>query len=429
MKVTFFKSLLLVSSTSVALMASGSANLLPKGGEFEKADSKTGWTLDVQSDATGTFIIDSTTGTAHGGKGFIHIEVTKVSSDPVANNWHVQLKDPTYTVKKGYNYHFSMWARSDSTRKAQISVYGKSDYITSSGVDLTTTWAQYDLIVKSEVDGAQGINFALVCGYSVGKYDIDDVVITEEAPSNNIYSNGSFELGSTGWALYASDTSGAATMTIKSDGAKSGSKYCRVAVTKKPTSNWMVQLSDGSWISEKNAEYTFSFWAKTDVVDGSVDLAINAGSSRNYGYVAGKNCPLTSEWTQNSYTFLVDADSIVGKDSMSFNLYCGNAVGNYDIDSVELTMIPGTATKPMMVSRTTPAQFEINILPTLLQCGEFSGKQINNISIFDMQGKLYYSRNIAKNENSFNIPRPVSGSWIIKANGNNSNMSRTIVLP
>jgi hypothetical protein len=244
--------------TQTDTTSSKSANLLQKGGDFEKADSKTGWTLDVQSDAAGTFSLDSTTGTAHGGKTFLHIEVTKVSPDPVANNWHVQLKDPTYTVKKGYTYVMSMWARADAEHKAQISVYGKDGtYIISSQIDLTTKWTQYFMFVKSDVDGAAGVNFVFVCGYAIGKYDIDDVVITEEAPGENIYSNGNFEMGSTGWNLDVLDSSGAAFMTINTDNAQNGSKYCRVNVTKKPTYNWDIMMSDESWVSEMNYKYQF----------------------------------------------------------------------------------------------------------------------------------------------------------------------------
>jgi hypothetical protein len=151
-----------------------------------------------------------------------------------------------------------MWARADAEHKAQISVYGKDGtYIISSQIDLTTKWTQYFMFVKSDVDGAAGVNFVFVCGYAIGKYDIDDVVITEEAPGENIYSNGNFEMGSTGWNLDVLDSSGAAFMTINTDNAQNGSKYCRVNVTKKPTYNWDIMMSDESWVSEMNYKYQF----------------------------------------------------------------------------------------------------------------------------------------------------------------------------
>ncbi len=96
-----------------------------------------------------------------------------------------------------------MWARGDASHKVQFSIYGKTGtYITSGApFNITTEWAQYHMVHKSDVEGADAINFAVIFGFETGTYDIDNVVITEEASDENLYANGGFELGDADWTL------------------------------------------------------------------------------------------------------------------------------------------------------------------------------------------------------------------------------------
>lgn len=431
MKGTYLKAALAVTGLSMMLVAGEKPNLLTNG-DFE-GGKVTGWSLEVnESDgAAATRELDSTSGTAHGGKIFHRIKVTAVSSAPEEKNWHVQLKDPTYTAKKGYSYHFSMWARCDADNKAQISVYGKDNsYKTSSALNLTTEWKQYHMVYVADADGPQAVNFAFVVGYAVGVYDIDDVVITEAEPTGNIYSNGDFEMDGAGWGFYVQGDSGKAEMTIESEGAQSGSKFCRINVTNKAEEDWQVQLSDGSWTSQMGAEYTFTFWAKSDV-ETSIQVAINAGASRNYGYVTSSSYTLGTEWEEYTFYYMVEegADSLVGKDSLNFNFYCGAAVAKIDIDNIILQAAVPVKKTLTQLNKATP-RFEVNILPSHLQCGLPSGALINKISIHDLQGKVFYSKYIRDiTTGNYNVPRPSSGSWIVNVDADRANMSRTIVIP
>ena len=420
--------MLIVSFTVGGFTAS--ENLLTDGGFETGAVALSSWALNVSGDtAAATRMIDSTSGTAHGGKAFQRITVTAVSSQ----NWHVQLKDPTWEAKTGNIYHFSMWARSDSARTSQISVYGGADskdtYRTSSTASLTTEWKQYHQMFKADTDGKGQINFAFVCGFSVGTYDIDDVVITEAVDTlGTLYLNGDFEAEGATWGLYVNpdDPNAAATMTFPSEGAKSGSKFCRVTVTGAPESQGDVQLDDGSWTSDSGAAYTFTFWGKADAVDKKVDIAVQAGSSHDYAYLGGTTVTLTTEWTEHSYTYTVD--SIYGDDEVSFKIYCGAATGIYDFDAITLSkeIIPDGTVIPL---HQHAAQMpSIRIYPQYLHC---TGAAIRKITICDLRGRVFHAlrMNPSSATQQFRLPRPSRGTWIITVATEATSSSRRIMIP
>lgn len=421
-------SFLLVSAATM-LMAAESDNLLTNGG-FET--SGTGWTLDVSDSAAATRIVDTISGTAKEGKGFQRITVTKATSE----NWHVQLKDPLWTAKKNYKYHFSMWARSDSARSAQISVYGgpkgKDSYRTSTSISLTSEWQQFHQMFTADTAGSGIINFAIVCGFSTGVYDIDGVVITEsESNDGNMYANGDFEANGAGWNLYIEpnkEPQGAATISYPIDSAQSGSKFCRVNVTGLPGESWEIQLQDGSWTCELGAEYVFTFYAKSNAESPSVQVAAQSGSSRGYKYMDGLSFSITNEWAQYIYTYI--ASDIAGPDSLSFNIYLGYTLGTYDIDNVSLTKTPTSTRKSHFTTNKAAQNFTIIPYSKQLQFSFNANSSINRIDILDMQGRLFYSKlsdgNLGR---SFNLPRPPSGTYIVKVNADKTEQRQKIVLP
>jgi hypothetical protein len=427
--------LFLVSAVSV-LMAAESENLLSNG-SFEPGSwgaATYGWAKGVEvnsTDAAATWNIDSVSATAKDGKSFLRINVTNVTDQ----NWHVQLKDPSWKAKPNFIYHFSMWARADSARSATISVYGSQDYLTGSNIELTTEWKQYHQKIISDVDGMNMINFAFVVGSSIGVYDLDGVVITEEEnTAGNLYSNGDFEVDGAGWTLYT-DTSkgdsstGLAAITYPAEGAKSGTKFARVTVTGLPTENWEIQLQDGSWTTELDAEYTYTFWAKADHDDAMIHIAAQAGSSRKYEYISGRDFTLSQTWEEQSYTFT--ALGIGGKDSVSFNIYCGSALGKYDFDNISLSKVSSTATRSALgTSKKVSQQFAVRVLPGQLQCTLNDDALVNKIQIHDLQGRLFYSQSMDRIlGKSYNLPRPPSGTYIIRVNSNRTVENQMIVLP
>ncbi|MCX7727292.1 MAG: carbohydrate binding domain-containing protein [Chitinispirillaceae bacterium] len=397
------------------LSAQSTTNILGDKGKFEGTLTGKGWALETNGEAKAEpLALDSTPGVAKEGKSCGKIVVTKVTSE----NWHVQLKDPTWPAKKGYKYTFTMWAKADSIRTAQISVYGSEEsqytYRTSTRITLTTEWQQFSQVFISDVEGNGKLNFAFVCGFEVGTYYIDDVAIEEGIPDNNLYANGGFEAGGAQWNLYVN--SGKATMSILSEGAHSGSKFCRIEVTEKPEENWQIQLQDGSWKAKIGCIYTFSFWAKSDS-ERTIHVAAQSGGSRNYKYMMGEDKFLTTEWEEYSFTYY--NDSLEGNDSLNFFIYCGASAGKYDFDDISLTISScDTPTQIIYLKEKTLSfnnQMNIRIIDNKLLC-KFNNNQLPElIKIYDVKGKVFGSYNVLSN--TITLKRPPAGMWIVNAKG------------
>ncbi|MBN1306645.1 MAG: carbohydrate binding domain-containing protein [Chitinispirillaceae bacterium] len=429
MKGMSMKCLLLLAGMAYYLMAAEPANLLTNGGfETNPNGAAYGWLFQTQTNDSvqAERVIDSTSGTAKEGTNFCRITVTGVSSQ----NWHVQMKDPTWAADSGHKYQFSMWARADSARTAQISVYGgpssNDTYRTSSQqFSLTTEWQQFYMVFISDAKGAGKINFAFVCGFHTGVYDIDDVVILDKGLTNNMYPNGDFEVGGAGWSLYVNNDEGstaAATMSFPSEGAREGSTFCRIQVTAVTEGNdWHVQLQDGSWTSKENTSYTISLLAKADNAL-TINIAAQAGKSRDYEYLGGSSVTLTQEW--QPFTFTYSNDSVgPGPDSLNFFIYCGAAVGTYDFDSIVLlgTEGAGVVESPNGFSTTAQRQFSLQLRPEQIRChtNEVIAAPFT-VDIYTVQGRLFSSQSVTAAGRSFDLPRPPSGTWVVKVDANRS---------
>jgi hypothetical protein len=192
----------------------------------------------------------------------------------------------------------------------------------------------------------------------------------------------------------------------------------------------MIQLSDGSWTAELDAEYTFSFWAKSSVEGAGVHVAINAGSARNYAYIAGTTYTLGTEWTEYTYLFTVSSDSLAGKDAVNFNIYCGTAIASFDFDDIKLVKTPVSVKRPFAASNSTASPMHIAVTSDRLQCSMPGAENIGSIAVYNLQGKVFYQRasNGAANS-SFSLPRPPGGSWIISMRTGRSTMRRMVVVP
>ena len=434
MKTTPVYIALVVGLTATLLPAQ--ENLLSNGG-FE--DGRTGWTLSVNSNgddsgrvAAASYEIDSTSGDAKEGSKYYRLTVTSVSSE----NWHVQLKDPTWVAQVGYVYHFSFWARSDSARPSQISVYGsatnRDEYRTSSSISLTTEWKQYHQIFKADAEGPGQHNFAIVCGFQPGVYEFDGAAVTEEPPSDNIYSNGSFEADAAGWTLFKATGTGATaagTMTIVNDAteAQDGSKFCRIAVTNVSRDssdkviNWHIQLQDGSWTVDSGFVYTFSFYGKADK-SFSVHVCAQGGAASNYAYYKGTDVVLSQDWEQYDFSYTAASS---GKDSLSFNIYLGTDTGTVDLDNITLTGTDPTkvTSLPLTGSVVTTQSLRMQAFPRYLRIitPEIVGTP-SRITIHDLQGRLFIAQSLTPGGRVFDLPRPPEGTWIVRLNENRGRM-------
>ena len=406
--------LLIFFITGILFNSTGQAVNLINNGGFE--NSGIGWKLEINEAANATQSFD-TVGAKEGTK-FLRINVKTITTD----NWHIQLKDPDWTAKTDYLYHFSMWAKADSIRKVGINVYGdttsKYKYRTSSTIYLTTEWKQYHQMFIADADGAGQINFAIICGNETGIYDIDGVVITETlAPPGILYLNSGFEAEGAGWALNIHSTTAVATMSFPETGAKSGKKFARINVTSIPEDPWRVQLSDGSWTAKADNIYNLQFWAKAD--SGQViDVAVQGGKASNFQYYEGMKYYLTGEWKQYTYNYF---SSVGGKDSLNFNFYLGGAVGVYDFDDIQLyESDPDVFVIPGRRAFHKRQVYKVHIHPKKLRC--VSNTPFNNpivYTIHNIAGQRLSAQSIISKGQSFDIPRPTRGIWIISI-GNNT---------
>ncbi len=422
--------MLLLAGFLGSLMAAAPTNIFTNGSYESNPDGTGGvygWSLSLNGgdSVAATRVVDSTSGTAKAGTNFLKVNVTKVSTQ----NWHVQLMDPTWMAKIGYVYHFSIWTRADSPRNATISVYGDAasqyTYRTSTQIALTTEWQQFHQIFTSDAEGAGRINFALVLGGAIGTYDFDDAVLTETPAKNDIYQNGSFEADGAGWNLWikTDSSTAAATMTFPTAaGAKSGDKFCRIAVTSAAANDYEVQLQDGTWACQINYLYTFKLWAKADSIR-TIKIAAQAGSARSYGYLDGISLTLSTDWQEFSFPYT--SFDLAGSDSLSFVIYCGSAVGVYDLDSISLSGVPDTT----MVHNTrgsltkSARQFAVQLAPEHLRCTMGAAMIVPfKVAVYSVQGRLLSTHSITAAGRSFDLPRPPSGTWIVSVNSDQRNV-------
>lgn len=431
-RITKFLFLLIITAT---VLLAQSDNLLTNG-NFETS-SQTGWTLSLYNEnsetdtAKATKEIDTLSGTAKEGKGFMRITVSKVTSE----NWHVQLLDPSWKAKSGYTYYYSAWVRADAPHQVQISVYGDAQsvytYRTSSNpITVDTQWQELTIMFTADKDGAGAHNFALVLGFETGVYDVDNVVIREEAPPADgaLYLNGDFEKGGSGWNLQIQGDA-AATVSYPEEGAKSGDKFCRIEVTALPEKPYELQLQDESWTCEQDRDYVFEFYAKADNDTSKIQVAAQTGETREWETLKSKDINLTTEWEK--YTLTFSTGSIEGKDSVNINITCGNNLGTYDFDSMSLVIVPVSVRPSSRIASINHYQpFTIRMLPGQLQCVLAENRHVNKIDIHDLQGRLFYSANFNGNKaNNYLLPRPSSGTWLIKLDSGKNIQQQKIVLP
>ncbi|NLD99502.1 MAG: hypothetical protein GX640_06470 [Fibrobacter sp.] len=154
-----------------------SQNLLTNG-SFENS---TGWSLYVNPEKNADAELSFPTTGAQDGNRFARVTVTAISD----LNWHIQLQDPAWTCKKGVEYHLSFYAKADANRAIQVAVSGDSTspYTYRSGTELSvgTEWKKFDIYYKSDVEGSNATSFNFYCGYAIGVYDFDNVIIEENS--------------------------------------------------------------------------------------------------------------------------------------------------------------------------------------------------------------------------------------------------------
>ena len=189
-----------------------------------------------------------------------------------------------------------------------------------------------------------------------------------------------------------------------------------------------MQLQDESWTCEMDREYVFEFYAKADNDTSMIQVLAQTGQTREWETLNSMDINLTTEWEKHTLTF--STGSIAGKDSVNVNITLGYNLGVYDFDSMSLIMVPVSVRPSRLASFNKPQPYVIRILPGQLQCVLADNRYVNKIDIHDLQGRLFYSAAFNGNKaGSYLLPRPSSGTWIIKLNSGKDSQQQKIVLP
>ncbi len=163
----------LKSAWSGGTITAGQGEQIVNGG-FENGTS--GWALEQNQGATGTFTIDNSN--AYKGSNCAKVVVTNSNG----TEWHIQFKQPTLTFKIDSLYTVTFAAKSDASRQINVSTmndvspwngYGGKNYL------LSTNWNTYTFSFKASEtnNGRARITFQLA--KEKGTYWIDEVSVAK----------------------------------------------------------------------------------------------------------------------------------------------------------------------------------------------------------------------------------------------------------
>ena len=155
------------------------------------------------------------------------------------------------------------------------------------------------------------------------------------AMGQNLLSNPGFENSGTSWTLWVSPASpGAqAAVTYPTTGARTGTRYARVAVASRADENWHIQFqAAANWPVVMGNTYELRFWAKSD--SGSpVHVAVQ---DNDFTYRSGVSYTLTpGEWTEYTVEHVADRE---GTGAIRFHVYVGEAADVYSFDDFSVTV-------------------------------------------------------------------------------------------
>ncbi len=180
-----------------------------------------------------------------------------------------------------------------------------------------------------------------------------------------------------------------ATWNISTSDVNSGAKAMCANVSSLSANVWDIQISPVSVDLENTEDYTIEFWAKADVNNRTMSIALI--NSTTYAYYTGTSYTLTDSWAKYSHNFTSSVTA-----NASINLQFGHELGTFCIDDfvfartgdltsapVELLDFQGEWKNDEVVLDWQTAS-EINFSHFVVQRSE-DGRNYNNIA--DIQGR------------------------------------------
>ena len=322
-------------------------NLIANGGFENTGNPGLGWNLYIADTAGFSATVEYPDSGAAEGTTFACVKVTKATvTNPVFDNWKVQLQLPQWVATKNASYKLSFKAKSTAMGiKAGIN-RGGADGTYVNGFDflLSDSWQSYSCSFTSDTSGNGQLRLNFYVAAETGTYDFDSVTLirvdTITPAGGNLIDNGGFEAAQAGWNLLI-QSGFTASIAYPTDSAPEGTTYARVTVTNVTVTdpnqdNWKVQLQLPEWMAIKNAIYRLTFKVRSTA--STFKVGINRPGAAGI-YVGGFDIPLDTTWQTRSCMFISDTS---GYGQLRLNLYIGAYTGVYDFDSVSLAMT-GTA--------------------------------------------------------------------------------------
>ena len=289
-------------------------------------DGSAGWTMGVNSPATGTIGIQD---------GKLVADIT----NPGEADWHVQLKhDLDIQVEKNEKYVLSFKASATTTRDVNACLmtgdykwYGGGIITVNSGEEQTITipfTAPGDLETSTEIGLFVSMGSPLTAGGAVQPastltFDDFSLIKVEEFPTDdpsvddNMISNADFSNGLTGWEGPVMDAGAAATASVE-DGK------VIVNITNPGTAGYHIQLKQTGIALENGKTYKVTFKAKCNV---ERKMLAGVQHATNYTWYGGGAYDLTDEFQEFSYQLIMPADANCSNAAVYFTMGSPLGVG------------------------------------------------------------------------------------------------------
>jgi beta-glucanase (GH16 family) len=142
--------------------------------------------------------------------------------------------------------------------------------------------------------------------------------------SANLLKNSGFEKGVKYWNKGVSPLADA-TFSLNTQNALAGNYALSIDVQSLAANPWDIQVSQNELMLTSGEHYNLTFWAKSDNIDGEINLAI-INSSTFFVYTI-ETFQLTSEWTQYEINYTATATAMV-----AINIDLGIQTGIYYFD-------------------------------------------------------------------------------------------------
>lgn len=285
-----------------------------------------------------------------------------------SQEYDLQLISPEVTFINGHNYEISFWIKSDVAGKGRLSFDGLTNnypYMDWLGTGeatalfgTTSSWQQVKVEVNDFKEGATKFKFALDLGKvpSVIYYvDVASISVTDldAAPTVvNLLSNGTFDAGITGWAMY-NGVDGCNTAATGAEAYQGGGALKVVNANNNDGGEWKTQIhADFTENLVKDQVYAISYFVRSDA-PGSARCS-TSGNAQYQG-----NQVTTTTWTQMTWEMTGTGEET----GLNFDL--GLKAATYYIDNVVVTTkktaakFKARAAGPTIIEKTDEEKAEI----------------------------------------------------------------------